>query len=445
MRILDWNNLDEPGRREALARPQFQVEQHLARHARDVIAQVRRDGDAALRSLTERFDRVWLESNVVTPREFAEARDALTRDQIAALGRAIANVQRFHEAQIPRPIVLETEPGVRCEEIIRPIATAGLYVPGGTASLPSSVIMLGVPARLAGCPQRILCTPPQPGGTAHPAVLAAAQLCGIDAVFKVGGAQAVAALAYGTESIPKVDKIFGPGNGWVTAAKQLVAHDPQGAACDLPAGPSEVLVLADAEARADFVAADLLAQAEHDTLAQAMLVTDSRSLAEGVSAWLHRQRRELKRQGILAHSLGACRGILVPDLDAGIELVNAYAPEHLILQVRKPRRWLGNIRSAGSVFLGEWSPETLGDYCSGTNHVLPTYGHARAVSGLSVRDFIKTIVVQEVSPVGLRALGPTAIALAELEGLDGHANAVARRLAAVRASEPRTLELPAGV
>jgi len=318
-------------------------------------------------------------------------------------------------------------------------------VPGGTASLPSSVIMLGVPARLAGCPQRILCTPPQPGGTAHPAVLAAAQLCGIDAVFKVGGAQAVAALAYGTESIPKVDKIFGPGNGWVTAAKQLVAHDPQGAACDLPAGPSEVLVLADAEARADFVAADLLAQAEHDALAQAMLVTDSGSLAEGVSAWLHRQRRELKRQGILAHSLGACRGILVPDLDAGIELVNAYAPEHLILQVRKPRRWLGNIRSAGSVFLGEWSPETLGDYCSGTNHVLPTYGHARAVSGLSVRDFIKTIVVQEVSPVGLRALGPTAIALAELEGLDGHANAVARRLAAVRASEPRTLELPAGV
>jgi histidinol dehydrogenase len=444
MRILDWNNLDEPGRREALARPQFQVEEHFVRVARDVIAQVRRDGDSVLRALTERFDRVGLESSVVTAREFAEARQALPRDQIAALERAIANVQRFHEAQVLRPFALETEPGVRCEEIIRPIPTVGLYVPGGTASLPSSVIMLGVPARLAGCPRRILCTPPQPAGTAHPAVLVAAQLCEIDAVFKVGGAQAVAALAYGTESIPKVDKIFGPGNGWVTAAKQLVANDPQGAACDLPAGPSEIVVLADAAARADFVAADLLAQAEHDTLAQAMLVTDSRALAEEVSVWLHRQRRELKRQGILAHSLGACRALLVPDLDTGVELVNVYAPEHLIVQVRQPRRWLGRIQNAGSVFLGEWSPETFGDYCSGTNHVLPTYGHARAVSGLSVRDFVKTISVQEVSPIGLRALGSTAIALAELEGFDGHANAVVRRLAAVEASEPRTLEFPAG-
>jgi histidinol dehydrogenase len=447
MRIVDWNNLDEPGRREALARPQFRVEEHFVRLGRDVIAQVRRGGDEALRALTERFDRVRLESPAVTTREFVEARGALTRDQISSLERAIANVQRFHEAQVLEPVRVETEPGVRCEEMIRPIATVGLYVPGGTASLPSSVIMLGVPARLAGCPQRILCTPPQSDGSAHPAVLTAAQLCGIDTVFKAGGAQAVAALAYGTESIPKVDKIFGPGNGWVTAAKQLVANDPQGAACDLPAGPSEVLVLADAAARADFVAADLLAQAEHDPLAQAILVTESRAFAERVSESLQRQRRDLKRQGILAHSLAACRTIVVPDLESGIDIVNAYAPEHLILQVREARRWLAEIQNAGSVFLGPWSPETLGDYCSGTNHVLPTYGHARAMGVLSVRDFVKTIPVQEVSPAGLRALGPTAIALAELEGLDGHANAVARRLTALSAEtmEARTVELPAGV
>jgi histidinol dehydrogenase len=447
MRILDWKNLDEAERRQALARPQFEVEDRITRLARDVIAQVRRDGDAALRALTERFDRVWLESPAVTAREFAEARRALSRDQIAALERAIANVQRFHEAQVLEPFTLETEAGVRCEELIRPIVSVGLYVPGGTAPLPSSVIMLGVPSRLVGCRQRILCTPPQPGGTAHSGVLTAAQLCGIDTVFKAGGAQAIAALGYGTETIPKVDKIFGPGNAYVTAAKQLVANDPQGAACDLPAGPSEVLVLADGAARAEFVAADLLAQAEHDPLAQAMLVTESRTFAEKVSESLQRQRRDLKRQGIFAHSLAACRAILVPDLETGIDIVNAYAPEHLMMHVREPRRWLVEIRNAGSVFLGPWSPETLGDYCTGTNHVLPTYGHARALSGLSVRDFVKTIPVQEISPAGLRALGPTAITLAELEGLDGHANAVARRLTAVSAEamEARTVELPAGV
>jgi histidinol dehydrogenase len=446
MRILDWNNLNELERQEALTRPHFEAEEHLLRRARDVIAQVRRDGDAGVRALTQRFDRVWLESFAVTEREFAEARGALNRDQLAALERAIANVQRFHEAQVLKSFALETEAGVRCEELVRPIARIGLYVPGGTAPLPSSVIMLGVPSRLAGCPQRILCTPPQRDGTAHAGVLTAAQLCGIDTVFKVGGAQAIAALGYGTESIPKVGKIFGPGNAYVTAAKQLVSNDPAGAACDLPAGPSEVLVLADETARAEFVIADLLAQAEHDALAQAMLVTVSRRLAEEVSGCLVRQRGELRRQGILAHSLAACRTILVPDLDTGISIVNAYAPEHLILQVHEPRRWLAEIQNAGSVFLGPWSPETLGDYCSGTNHVLPTYGHARAMGGLSLRDFVKTIAVQEVTPTGLRALGPTAITLAELEGLDGHANAVARRLRvleAVATMESESLKLPA--
>jgi histidinol dehydrogenase len=259
----------------------------------------------------------------------------------------------------------------------------------------------------------------------------AAELCGIETVFKVGGAQAIAALAYGTESIPKVDKIFGPGNAWVTAAKQLVANDPAGAACDLPAGPSEVLVVADDAARADFIASDLLAQAEHDTLAQAVLVTDSPALAERVAAEIARQRVALSREVILTQSLRACRCILVPDLATAIAVANAYAPEHLILQVHEARGWLSEVQNAGSVFLGSWSPEPLGDYCSGTNHVLPTDGHARTFSGLSVRDFVKTISVQEVSPAGLRSLGPTAVTLAELEGLDAHAEAVGCRLAAL--------------
>jgi histidinol dehydrogenase len=289
--------------------------------------------------------------------------------------------------------------------------------------------MLAVPARLAGCPQRVLCTPPARNGGAHPAVLVAAQLCGIETVFKVGGAQAIAALAYGTASIPKVDKIFGPGNAWVTAAKQQVAADPDGAAVDMPAGPSEVLVLADETARADFVAADLLAQAEHDPQSQAILVTPSAQLAGDVVAAVDEQMATLSRQAILVKSIAASRCIVVPDLKTAIQVSNDYAPEHLLLQVRQARACLSQIRNAGSIFLGDWSPEPMGDYCSGTNHVLPTYGYARAYSGLSLVDFSKRITVQELTPDGLRDLGPVATALAHLEGLDAHAAAVERRLA----------------
>jgi histidinol dehydrogenase len=270
-------------------------------------------------------------------------------------------------------------------------------------------------------------------GRANPAVLVAAQLCGIETVFKVGGAQAIAALAYGTDSVPKVDKIFGPGNAWVTATKQLVANDPVGAACDLPAGPSEVLVVADDTARADFVAADLLALAEHDRHAQAILITPSRELAKAVADEVHTQARSLSRQAILEQSLLASRCIVVPDLDTAILVANEYAAEHLILEVSEPRRWLPRIQNAGSVFLGAWSPEPMGDYCSGANHVLPTYGYARAYSGLSVLDFVKSVSVQELSPAGLRSLGPIAVCLARLEGLDAHASAVTRRLATLEA------------
>lgn len=433
MRILDWKSLSERERRAALARPSLESRADITATALDVINTVRADGDQALRAYTERFDGVKLESLAVAPEEFAAARKELTTVQIAALERAIDNVRRFHEAQVPRPFAMDTMPGVRCERIIRPIQAVGLYVPAGSAPLPSAVIMLAVPARIAGCPRRVLCTPPNRQGYANAAVLVAAELCGIDTVFKVGGAQAIAALAYGAGGVPKVDKIFGPGNAWVTAAKQLVSNDPAGAACDMPAGPSEVLVVADDTARADFVAADLLAQAEHDGQAQAILVTPSRKLAEATAAAIQTQLGKLSRRAILDKSLASSRCIVVSDLEAAMRVANEYAAEHLILEVSEPRRWLPQIHNAGSIFLGAWSPEPMGDYCSGTNHVLPTYGYARTYSGLSVLDFVKGVTVQELSPAGLRALGPTAVTLAELEGLDAHANAVTLRLAVLEA------------
>jgi len=426
MRTLNWQDLDPTQRRAALARPAFAARSDVAATVAGLIARVRSEGDAALLALTEHFDGVRLESLAATPAEFAAARSQLTPAQLTALGRAVENVERFHAAQQLPPLSLETSPGVRCERISRPIGAVGLYVPAGSAPLPSAVVMLGVPARLAGCTQRILCTPPMRDGGAHPAVLVAAQLCGIETVFKVGGAQAIAALAYGTASIPKVDKIFGPGNAWVTAAKQQVAADPDGAAVDLPAGPSEVLVIADDTARAAFVAADLLAQAEHDPQSQAILVTPSANLAAEVVAEVERQMTGLSRRSILLKSMLASRCIIVADLKTAI-----HAPEHLLLQVRQARSWLSQIRNAGSVFLGDWSPEPLGDYCSGTNHVLPTYGYARAYSGLSLLDFSKRITVQELTPDGLRDLGPVAATLAHLEGLDAHAAAVERRLRAL--------------
>jgi histidinol dehydrogenase len=433
MQILDWQQLDVAARRAALARPAAALGAEVVGQARAIIATVRRDGDAALRRYAAEFDGVTLDALRVSPAEFAAAEAQLAAAASAALRTAIDNVSAFHAPQLPGPLALETQPGVRCERLLRPIRAVGLYVPAGSAPLPSTVIMLAVPARLAGCPRRVLCTPAQRDGSASAAVLVAARLCGIDTVFKVGGAQAIAALAYGTASIPKVDKIFGPGNAWVTAAKQLVAADAAGAALDLPAGPSEVLVIADDGARAEFVAADLLAQAEHDPSAQAILVTTSAALAREVATAVQRQQTGLSRRGILEQSVASIRLIVVPDLDAAIAVSEDYAPEHLLIQTRAPRAVLARITNAGSVFLGAWSPETLGDYCSGTNHVLPTYGYARAYSGLSVLDFTRRMTVQEIDAGGLARLGPVAQTLAGLEGLDAHAAAVGVRLAALAA------------
>jgi histidinol dehydrogenase len=306
-------------------------------------------------------------------------------------------------------------------------------VPAGTAPLPSTALMLGIPARLAACPVRILCCPPGSDGRVDAAVLYAAKLAEVGRVFKVGGAQAIAAMAYGTESVPKVDKVFGPGNSWVTEAKTQVDLDPQGAAKDYPAGPSEVLVVADRDANPEFVAADLLSQAEHGADSQSILITASRELADSVIAAIAAQTAQLARRDIIEQSLRHAAVILVDSTEAAIALANRYAPEHLILQIAEPRRWLDKIDAAGSVFVGPWTPESVGDYCSGTNHVLPTYGYASRYSSLGLNDFLRTMTIQELTPAGLAGIGPIAATLAETEGLDAHARAVTLRLAAARA------------
>jgi histidinol dehydrogenase len=429
MPIVDWQALSPAQRATTLRRPTQNARAEVVTATREIIAEVRAGGDTALLELTRHFDGADLDTLSVGEAEFAAAARALAGDVRQALERAIENVRRFHEAQVLAPLSVETSPGVRCERRVVPIGAVGLYVPAGSAPLPSTAIMLAVPAQIAGCPVRVLCTPPQSDGAVNAAVLYVAQRCGIEHVFKIGGAQAIAAMAYGTRAVPKVDKIFGPGNAWVTTAKQLVAQEAEGAAVDMPAGPSEVLVVADESARPEFVAADLLAQAEHSPDAQVMLVTPSRRLAQQVRDQVERQLAGLSRREIVRQSLTASHIVIVTDLASALEVSNAYGPEHLILEVQRPRQWLERVANAGSVFLGEWTPEPMGDYCSGTNHVLPTEGYARALSGLSLIDFTKRITVQELTIDGLRGLGPVARTLAQLEGLDAHANAVDVRLA----------------
>jgi histidinol dehydrogenase len=423
-----WAELAPADRSALLQRPAVTANEQTVAGVREILERVRTQGDNALRELTAKLDGVDLADFKVDAEGFAEARGAVTSDQIAALRVAIGNVRRYHEQQVSDASSVETAPGVVCERITRPIPAVGLYVPAGTAPLPSTAIMLAVPSGIAGCPVRILCTPPRPDGRADPAVLVAAEECGIKDVFRLGGAQAVAAMAYGTESVPKVDKIFGPGNAWVTAAKTEVARDPAGAALDMPAGPSEVLVIADADADPRAVALDLLSQAEHGTDSQVVLVTTSEALAESADQEVIAALPDLPRRDIMNQSLLHSRVILVDSLDEAVEVSNAYAPEHLIMQVSNARAYLDQITNAGSVFLGPYTPESVGDYCSGTNHVLPTYGYARAYSGLSVTDFQKRMSVQELTEEGIRNLQPTVSTLARMEGLDAHARAVEVRI-----------------
>lgn len=423
-----WDELSLADRRALLRRPAQSHASGVEQTARDIISRVRRDGDRAVLELCLKYDRVALPSLRVSAEEVSDSAASLDAEQRQAIARAIANVRRFHEAQRPQPIRVVTSPGVVCERISVPLDAVGLYVPAGSAPLPSSALMLAVPAILAGCRRVVMCSPPDRDGRLDPGVLFTAQQCGVSEIYKAGGAQAIAAMAYGTETIPQVDKIFGPGNAWVTAAKVQVAADPEGAAYDMPAGPSEVMVIADDAADPEFVAADLLAQAEHSPDAQAVLVTACRSLVSRVERELERQLPRLSRAGIAQAALANSRLVEVADLETAIAVANQYAPEHLILQVRDPRRWLPGLRTAGSVFLGAWTPEAMGDYCSGTNHVLPTYGYARAHSGLSLAAFMREMTLQHITEDGLRDLGPTAVTLARMEGLDAHAASVSARL-----------------
>jgi histidinol dehydrogenase len=431
MKRIIWNALDETARRDALARPTQSRADELRRGVEKIISEVRLGGDAALRELSARYDRCAIDTIEVIEAEFAAAETYLAPELKAAIREAAGRIEAFHRACAPQPVSVNTATGVRVERVLRPISRVGLYVPAGSAPLPSTALMLGVPAHIAGCREIVLCSPARPDGTCDEAVLFTARTVGVHRVFKLGGAQAIAAMAYGTESVPRCDKLFGPGNAWVTEAKLQVSGDPEGAAIDMPAGPSEVLVIAEADANPVFVAADLLSQAEHGPDSQVLLVSPSAILLDKVSIEVARQCAELPRGVIAERALEQSRLIEVESLSQAVEVSNRYAPEHLILQVSAARDLLDSIESAGSVFVGAWTPESVGDYCSGSNHVLPTYGYARSYSGVSVASYQKQITVQELDPNGLRAIGPCTATLAAAEQLEAHRRAVTLRLAAL--------------
>ena len=430
MKTFIWNQCSDALRQELLQRPVQATQKELAENVARIVEQVKADGDTALRALTRRFDGVELSLLKVTEDEFNKAEESISKELKKAMLDAKQRLEMWHEAGKPTEFEIDTAEGVRCGRILRGINTVGLYVPAGTAPLPSTALMLGVPAKIAQCAQVILCTPVRSNGEADPAVLTAAKLCGISNVFKLGGAQAIAAMAFGTETIPRCDKIFGPGNSYVTQAKQQVSTMQDGPAIDMPAGPSEVLVIADAGANAAFVASDLLSQAEHGSDSQVILLSDSAQLIASVAIEIQKQLEKLPREAIAEKALANSRAMVVDSIEAAIKISNAYAPEHLILALRNPQRFLSQVTAAGSIFLGDYAPESLGDYCSGTNHVLPTNGAARAYSGVSVASFQKSISIQTVTQIGLNTIGPCAVTLANAEGLQAHANSVLLRMSA---------------
>ncbi|HSD18210.1 MAG TPA: histidinol dehydrogenase [Thermomonas sp.] len=428
MKRIDWNALGERERAAVLRRPVQAVSDAVRSGVAAIFDAVAAEGDAALRACTREFDGVDLVDFEVDAVEFDAASGQVPPEVQAAISEAAGRIEAFHRAGIAAPYAVETAPGLRCERVQRPIPRVGLYVPAGSAPLPSTALMLAIPARLAGCTDIVLCTPPRKDGTADPAVLLAARQAPGVRVFKLGGAQAIAAMAVGTGRVPRCDKLFGPGNGWVDEAKRQALQRPGGIAIDMPAGPSEVLVVADAGADPVFVASDLLSQAEHGPDSQVLLVSDSDALLDAVAVEVDAQLARLPRAAIAMQALSASRLVLVRDIAQAIEVSDAYAPEHLILAVRDPRAWLERVHNAGSIFLGDWTPEALGDYCSGSNHVLPTGGAARAWSGLSVASFQKAITVQDASRIGIASAGPCAATLAHAEGLQAHARAVELRL-----------------
>ncbi|MDT8850924.1 histidinol dehydrogenase [Pantoea dispersa] len=428
MQPIDWQACSAEQQQALLQRPAISASASISATVQDVLVQVKQQGDAALRAFSARFDKAQVENLRVSAAEMQAAGERLSDSLKQAMADAMANIETFHNAQILPPVDVETQPGVRCQQITRPVKSVGLYIPGGSAPLFSTVLMLATPARIAGCGRVVLCSPPPIADE----ILYAAQLCGVQEVFQVGGAQAIAALAFGTESVPKVDKIFGPGNAYVTEAKRQVSQRLDGAAIDMPAGPSEVLVIADEGATPAFVASDLLSQAEHGPDSQVILLTPSRQLADAVALAVEQQLAQLPRAATARQALESSRLIVAQDLAQCVEISNQYGPEHLIIQTRQPRALVEEITSAGSVFLGDWSPESAGDYASGTNHVLPTYGYTATCSSLGLADFQKRMTVQELTPQGFLNLAATIETLAAAEQLDAHKNAVTLRVAALK-------------
>ncbi|MCF2855984.1 histidinol dehydrogenase [Pseudoalteromonas sp. SMS1] len=426
--MLVWNELDSQARQTALTRPAVSAGVEIQAAVERIIAQVEARGDEALLALASQFD------GRVSPRlrvpsiEIEQSEQSLSSELKSAIDLAYDNIKKFHELQLPQPKQLETQPGVSCELRFQPIDAVGIYVPGGSAPLPSSVLMQGVCAQLSGAGTVVLATPVKGRETIHPAILYAAKKCGINTIIESGGAGVIAAMALGTESVPKVSKVFGPGNAYVTMAKQCLSQSVPGFAIDMPAGPSEVLVIADKTANPAFSAADLLSQAEHGVDSQVILLSDDKRFIKEVYAEIDRQLRMLSRADIAKKAMKNSSLILVDSIDQAFELSSEYGPEHLILQCKDAYSKLDKVKNAGSVFVGDYTPESAGDYASGTNHVLPTYGYSKTYSSLNLMDFFRTYTVQAITKAGLTSLSKAILPLAEAEGLDAHANAVAIRL-----------------
>ncbi len=426
--MIDWQSLDPLQQASILQRPIMKDDEQLQGVVGKIIRAVQESGDDALKVLTGRFDGIELEDLEVSQSEIEAAISNLDSKVKEAIDNAHEMIERFHRAQVQPDIQVETLRGIECTLRIRPLQSVGLYVPGGETPLISTALMLGVPAQLAGCKQIALVSPPNRNSQIAPEIIYAASKCGIDTLFKVGGAQAIAALAFGTETLPKVDKLFGPGNRYVTEAKRQVSQIQGLVGIDMPAGPSELLIIGDQSANPRFVAADLLSQAEHGPDSQVILVSDSTELISRVKAELKIQMKELGRWKIAREALTHARYICVRDIEQAIEVSNSYAPEHLILNVENAEMYLESIIHAGSIFVGPWAPESAGDYASGTNHVLPTYGYARFTDSLSLKDFQKFSTVQKLTKAGLEGIAETIVTIAQKEYLDAHAKAVSMRL-----------------
>ncbi|TMO03802.1 histidinol dehydrogenase [Pseudoalteromonas sp. S558] len=430
--MLRWNEESSQVQTAALMRPAVSASAKVEAICKTILANVKEQGDEALLSMAKEFDNRANPRLCVPLDEINASEQALSAELKYAIDTAYANVKRFHEAQLPKDIKLSTQPGVVCELKYQAIEAVGIYVPGGSAPLPSSVIMQGVLAQLSGAKTVVLATPVQGDKAINPAILYAAKLCGITTLIESGGAGAIAAMAYGTESVPKVNKIFGPGNSFVTMAKQLVAQTIPGMAIDMPAGPSEVLVIADERANPEFIAADLLSQAEHGADSQVILLCNSERIIEQTQQALTRQLANLSRKETAEQALANSSLILVDSVEQAFDVSAQYGPEHLILQLGDATPYLDKVKNAGSVFVGDYTPESAGDYASGTNHVLPTYGYSATYSSLNLLDFFRTYTVQTITKSGLTQLSKAILPLADAEGLDAHANAVSIRLEAIK-------------